>query len=121
MTPRKLFVAGSSGATGRRVVSLAREQGLPLLAHLRPKPGRQADAQTAVFELSDTEALRAALQGCTTVLQLIGTTRQRFSSGDTYESSDVGSTRFLVEAAAQAGVDHFVLLSSAGAGSSTLS
>jgi uncharacterized protein YbjT (DUF2867 family) len=116
MTPRKLFVAGSSGPTGRLVVSLAAERGLSVLAHLRPKPGRVADAHTAVFELTDKEALAAALRGCTTVLQLIGTTRQRFASGDTYESSDVGTTRALVEAARGAGVDHFILLSSQGAG-----
>ncbi len=116
MTPRKLFVAGASGATGRLVVSLAREQGLPVLAHLRPKPGRLADDRTAVFELEDSAALRAALEGCTTVLQLIGTTRQRFSSGDTYERSDIGTTRALVEAAEKVGVDHLVLLSAVGAG-----
>jgi uncharacterized protein YbjT (DUF2867 family) len=116
MTPRKLFVAGASGATGRLVVSLAAEQGLDVLQHLRPKPGRAAGAGTAVFELSDTEALKRALQGRTTLLQLIGTTRQRFASGDTYETSDVGTTRALLEAGRAAGVDHVVLLSSAGAG-----
>jgi uncharacterized protein YbjT (DUF2867 family) len=116
MTPRKLFVAGSSGATGRLVVPQAIAQGLPVVAHLRRKPGRLADARTAVFDLEDGPALLAALQGCTTVLQLIGTTRQRFSSGDTYESSDVGTTRALVEGAEEAGVDHFILLSAVGAG-----
>jgi uncharacterized protein YbjT (DUF2867 family) len=116
MTPRKLFVAGASGATGRQVLSLAAQEGLDVVAHLRPKLGRTAGAGTAVFELSDTEALRRALQGRTTVLQLIGTTRQRFAAGDTYETSDVGTTRALVEAGRAAGVDHLVLLSSAGAG-----
>jgi uncharacterized protein YbjT (DUF2867 family) len=116
MTPRKLFVAGASGATGRQVVSLATEQGLDVLAHLRPKPGRVPGPKTAVFSLSDSEALKAALRSCTTVLQLIGTTRQRFASGDTYESSDVGTTRALVDASRQVGIDHVVLLSSAGAG-----
>lgn len=116
MTPRRLFVAGASGATGKQVVSLATEQGLQVVAHRRPKPGRTSDARSALFELSDGEALRAALTGCTTVLQLIGTTRARFAQGDSYESSDVGTTRALVEAARKAGADHFVLLSSAGAG-----
>jgi nucleoside-diphosphate-sugar epimerase len=116
MTPRKLFVAGSSGPTGRLVVSLATERGLPVVAHLRPKPGRVADKSHAVFPLQDGESLKSALKGCTTVLQLIGTTRQRFAAGDTYESSDVGTTRALVDAAREVGVDHVVLLSSAGAG-----
>jgi uncharacterized protein YbjT (DUF2867 family) len=116
MTPRKLFVAGASGATGRQVVSLATEQGLAVLSHLRPKPGRLADARTAVFELSDAAALVAALKGCTTVLQLIGTTQKRFAQGDSYESSDIGTTRALLEGAQHAGVDHFILLSAVGAG-----
>jgi uncharacterized protein YbjT (DUF2867 family) len=116
MTPRRLFIAGSSGATGRRVVALAAKQGLPFIAHLRPKPGRVAGPSQAVFELSDRPALVAALRGCTTVLQLIGTMRNRFAAGDTYETSDVGTTRALVDAGREAGVDHVVLLSSVGAG-----
>jgi uncharacterized protein YbjT (DUF2867 family) len=116
MTPRKLFVAGATGATGLLVTSLAAEQGLDVLAHVRPKPGRLSSPGTAVFALSDRGALKSALQGCTTVLQLIGTTRQRFAAGDTYESSDIGTTRALVEASQATGVDHLVLLSSAGAG-----
>jgi uncharacterized protein YbjT (DUF2867 family) len=116
MTPRKLFVAGASGATGRLVVALANEQGLDVLAHLRPKPGRSPGPGKAVFELSDNAALQRALVGRTTVLQLIGTTRQRFAAGDTYETSDIGTTRALLLGARAAGVDHFVLLSAVGAG-----
>ncbi|MGO8968827.1 MAG: SDR family oxidoreductase [Myxococcaceae bacterium] len=116
MRPRKLFIAGSSGATGRQVMALAVASGLDVVAHLRPKPGRRPDTQHAVFELSDTEALVAALRTRTTILQLIGTVRRRFASGDTYETSDIGTTRALVDAGREAGVDHLVLLSSAGAG-----
>ena len=113
---RRLFIAGASGATGQLVLPLAVSEGVPVLAHLRPKRGRAADAQHAVFELSDTEALVAALRGCSTILQLIGTVRARFAAGDTYETSDVGTTRALVEAGRTAGIDHVVLLSSVGAG-----
>jgi uncharacterized protein YbjT (DUF2867 family) len=116
MTPRRLFIAGSGGATGRLVVALAEKRGIPFLAHLRPKPGRVAGPGQALFELSERPTLLAALRGCSTVLQLIGTMRQRFASGDSYERSDVGTTRALVDAAREAGVDHLVLLSSVGAG-----
>ncbi len=116
MRPRKIFIAGATGATGQKVVPLALAEGLDVLAHVRPKPGRVADARTAVFELSDTRALVEALRGCTTVLQLVGTVRRRFATGDTYETSDVGTTRALVDAGQKAGIDHLVLLSSAGAG-----
>ena len=59
------------------------------------------------------------MQGCTTVMQLIGTMRKRFSTGDTYETSDIDTTQYLVDAAKRCGVDHVVLLSSVGAGKPT--
>ncbi len=120
MKPRKLFVAGASGATGRTLMRLADEKKADVVPHLRPRPDRggPVDPRAAVLDLGDREALAAALVPCTTVLQLIGTMRSRFRRGDTYESSDIGTTRQLLEAANSPGlhIDHFVLLSSAGAG-----
>lgn len=117
---RKIFVAGSTGAVGRTVLRLASERGLDskLLAHRRPKSAEREGKidNTAVFELGDSAALENALAECSSVLQLIGTMRKRFASGDTYESSDIGTTRQLVEAAQKAGVSHLILLSSVGAG-----
>lgn len=92
--------------------------GVDVIPHLRPATaaGRSLPEQAAVFALDDAAALDAALESCTTVIQLIGTMRKRFSSGDTYESSDIATTRLLAEAARRGAVDHFVLLSSVGAG-----
>lgn len=115
--PRTLFVAGATGATGRTLVRLAEDRGVDVVAHVRPKSAAKAAyPKQAVLELEDHPALVKALRGRTTVLQLIGTTRKRFSSGDTYETSDIGTTRSLVAAAKEAGVEHLVLLSSVGAG-----
>ncbi|TQF12415.1 SDR family oxidoreductase [Myxococcus llanfairpwllgwyngyllgogerychwyrndrobwllllantysiliogogogochensis] len=117
---RLLFVAGATGATGRNVVKQALARDVPLIAHVRPKSADTEPARSwprkAVVELASGEPLAEAMKGSTTVLQLIGTMRKRFASGDTYESSDIGTTRQLVEAAKRAGVDHLVLLSSVGAG-----
>jgi uncharacterized protein YbjT (DUF2867 family) len=109
---RRLFVAGATGAVGREVMRQAK---VPAVAHVRPAK-RGTFPGEAAFELEDRAALERALAGCTTVLQLIGTVRSRFAAGDTYESSDVGTTRLLAAAASAAGVDHLVLLSSVGAG-----
>lgn len=117
---RHLFLAGATGATGRTLMRQALARGVPVIAHVRPKSA-DCDAardwpRKAVVELSDGETLIEMMSGYTTVLQLIGTMRKRFESGDTYETSDIGTTRQLVEAAKRAGVDHLVLLSSMGAG-----
>ena len=119
MKPRRLFVAGSTGAIGRTVLRLAAARGDDVVPHVRPKSaaGGAPHPNAAVFELSDLDALTDSLRGCTTVVQLIGTMRKRFATGDTYETSDVGTTRQLVEAARRAGtIDHVILLSSVGAG-----
>jgi uncharacterized protein YbjT (DUF2867 family) len=117
---RRLFVAGATGATGRTVMRQGLARGVHVLAHVRPKSAGSELAREwprqAVVELSDGETLVEMMRGYTTVLQLIGTMRKRFGAGDTYETSDIGTTRQLVEAAKRAGVDHFVLLSSVGAG-----
>lgn len=119
-TDKKLFIAGSTGAIGRTALRLAQSSGLDsqLIAHRRPHSAAREGGidNTVVFELDDSAALEEALQGCSTVLQLIGTMRKRFASGDTYETSDIGTTRQLVTAAKKAGVEHLILLSSVGAG-----
>jgi uncharacterized protein YbjT (DUF2867 family) len=116
MPPRVAFIAGASGAVGRTVVRLAPELGVTVVPHYRRRPtGPVAGAQ--VFGLDERGRLVEALRGATTVVQCIGTIRKRFASGDTYESSDIGTTAQLVEAAREAGtIDHVVLLSSVGAG-----
>lgn len=118
MRARRLFVAGASGATGQVLVPMAARWGLSAVPHFRPRTAarRSLPPNAVVFELSDASALEDALRECTTVIQLIGTMRKRFASGDTYETSDIGTTRQLAEAARRAGVDHFILLSSVGAG-----
>ncbi len=118
MSTRRLFVAGATGAVGQTLLPLATRLRVDVLAHARPKSAaRLGDRAVAAIELSDPK-LTEVMRGCTTVVQLIGTMRKRFAAGDTYETSDIGTTRQLVDAAKACGtVDHLVLLSSVGAGS----
>src|SRR3712207_5640341 len=109
MRARRLFVAGATGATGKFLVPRALTEGLDFVAHVRPATAAKGaqPPNAAVLELSDAPALQREMQGCTTVIQLIGTMRKRFASGDTYETSDIGTTQQLVEAARAVGsVDH---------------
>ncbi|MEW5743039.1 MAG: NAD(P)H-binding protein [Myxococcota bacterium] len=113
---RVVFVAGATGAVGQVLVPLAEKRGLQVRPHVRPaSAGKLTHPGKVALDLGDARLVEA-LRGCTTVVQLIGTMKKRFASGDTYETSDVGTTRQLVDAAKQAGVSHFVLLSSVGAG-----
>lgn len=115
-----VFVAGATGATGQVLVPVATAAGLELRLHVRPQTAARSplaqDPRARVLDLGDAPALTEALRGCDAVVSLIGTMRSRFSTGDTYESSDVGTTRQLAEAAKAAGVPRFLLLSSVGAG-----
>lgn len=114
-------MAGASGATGQTMLALPEAAESPLVPHLRPKTAalNAVDPRSAVFELTDRARLEETLAGCTTVVQLIGTMRRRFSTGDTYETSDIGTTRLLIDAARATKIDHVVLLSSVGAGKPT--
>lgn len=119
---RIVFLAGAAGATGSAMAELPCPDGVEIRPHLRPAraagghPWLNA-AGVRVGELGDAVWLDEALRGATTIVQLIGTMRRRFARGDTYETSDIGTTRQLVEAAQRVGgIDHVVLLSSVGAG-----
>lgn len=117
MSERTIFVAGASGAVGRTLVQQGLAVGAPLRPHYRKLPEGGLPRGGVVGSLDDHDWLTEQLSGMTTVLQLIGTMKKRFASGDTYETSDVGTTTSLVECAKRAGsVDHVVLLSSASAG-----
>lgn len=117
----RIFVAGATGATGRVFVPRALAAGHDVVFHVRPQSAAKSplgkDPRARVLELADTPALADAMAGCEAVISFVGTMRSRFAAGDTYESSDIGSTRQLVEGAKAAGVPRFILLSSYGAGS----
>ncbi len=118
MTERKLVVAGSTGVVGTLLVRTADARGIDVVPLVRPSRAAKGNLhpRARAVDFNDPDDLTRALEGRTTVLQLIGTMRKRFKTGDTYETSDIGTTRQLVEAAKRAGLDHFVLLSAVGAG-----
>jgi len=115
-----VFVAGATGATGQVLLPAAAAEGVELRLHVRPRTAARTrlaeDPRARILDLDDAAALTEALRGCDAVISLIGTMRSRFSTGDTYETADVGTTRQLVDAAKAAGVPRFLLLSSVGAG-----
>lgn len=119
MNGRNVRVAGSTGAVGKTLVQVADARGIPVVPLVRARhqgAGGATHPRALIVNYEDVESVTRGLRGGQTVLQLIGTMRKRFNTGDTYETSDIGTTRTLVEASRRAGIDHFVLLSSVGAG-----
>ena len=114
--PPRVFVAGATGAVGRTLLRLGEGRPCTITPHVRPKSKARAPANAAIFELGDAASLQAALAEHDAVVQLIGTMKKRFGAGDTYETSDIGTTHSLVEAAKKVSIAHIVLLSSVGAG-----
>ncbi|MBM4392412.1 MAG: NAD(P)H-binding protein [Deltaproteobacteria bacterium] len=116
----RVFLAGATGATGRVFAPLAEKRGHPLVLHVRPATAARhplgQDPRAAVFDLADESALRRAIRGCDVIVSLVGTMKKRFATGDTYDTSDVGTTSQLVEAAKAERVSRLRLLSSYGAG-----
>lgn len=120
MAPMRIFVAGATGATGRVFLPRAKAAGHDVVAHVRPQSAGKSplaqDPRARIFDLADAKSTADAMSGCAAVLSFVGTMRNRFAAGDTYESSDVLSTEQLVNGATSAGVPRFLLLSSYGAG-----
>lgn len=118
----KLFVAGITGATGQVFLPLAEKAGHEVVFHVRPKSKDKtplgSDPRARIFDLTDDGALDDAIAGSDAIVSFVGTMRKRFSDGDDYATSDVGSARSLAKAAKRKGVPRMLLLSSVGAGGS---
>ena len=128
------FVAGATGFTGREVVRLLVERGVPTFAHVRPDSprleewkgrfsgfGAEVDA-TAWEEAAMKETLLRIRPAV--VFALLGTTRARMHAAgragedpatQSYEAVDYGLTAVLIEAARETGLSpRVVYLSAAG-------
>jgi len=114
--PITVFVAGSTGQTGRRVVLELRKRGFKVRAGVRDlrkaqSLGLAADGSVTLVEADvlKPEGLPAALAGAQYVICATG--YNGFSPNGPTEVDEIG-TKNLVDAAKQAGVTKFVLLTS---------
>ena len=114
----RVLVAGATGRTGSYIIRELRDAGYLVRAMTR-NPARAAERlgdgwDWAEGDVREPAPLAAAMQDVDYVICSIGA-RSR-SGPDGPEFVDYGGVRNLVDAAREAGVRHFVLISSAAAG-----
>jgi nucleoside-diphosphate-sugar epimerase len=107
--PGIVLLTGAAGRIGSRLIPALRARGWTVraLAHRRPVP---AADQVVSGSLADAEALRRSVEGSTAVIHLAAVTHAR--SAAAYARVNAEGTRNLVGAAAEAGINRFVFVSS---------
>lgn len=112
-----VLVAGATGRTGQEVVSELLANGYRVRAFVRDADTARTklgeDIDYAVGDVRRRETIDAALDGVSAIISSIGASRDDPSNGP--EFVDYGGVKNLVEAAADAGLSQFVLVSSMGA------
>jgi uncharacterized protein YbjT (DUF2867 family) len=112
-----ILVTGGTGFVGPKIVHAIRAEGRPVRALVRNPRSKQArtleswGCEVAPGDMTDRESLRRAVAGCEAVVNLVALVR---GSPETYERVMMRGNRDLVEAAKEAGVRRFVLMSALG-------
>lgn len=111
-----VLVAGATGRTGSHVVTELLASGYRVRAFVRDaEEAREKLGENIEYALGDVrerESIDAAVEGVTAIISAIGAGREDPTNGP--EFVDYGGTKNLVEAASDAGLDQFVMVSSGG-------
>ncbi len=110
-----ILLTGGTGFVGRSLARQLVEAGYDVRILLRPSPKtprlpKGVPVEVSVVSLTDQRGLQAALRGVDQIYHLAGG-----ESSNTLFETDIEGTRNLVQAAAVAGVQHFIYLSHLGA------
>ena len=117
-----ILVTGGTGFIGPRVVHALRERDHPVRALVRDPGGRSATtlaawgAELVQGDMTDRESLRRAVEGSEAVVHLVAI---RQGSREQFRRVMEDGTRELVDAAKEAGVKRFVLMSALGTSEET--
>ncbi|MGE0450644.1 MAG: SDR family oxidoreductase [Vicinamibacterales bacterium] len=112
-----VLLVGATGRLGGRVARELLSRRTPVRALCRPQSGsgalRRMGAEIAIGDLKDAASLAAACAGVETVVTTANSARR--GGDDTVDTVDRDGTASLIDAAAAAGVQHFVYVSAFGA------
>ncbi|HWK42243.1 MAG TPA: NAD(P)H-binding protein [Croceibacterium sp.] len=108
-----IAITGGTGFVGQAVIDLACRRGQPLRALARRAQAPCEGVEWVRGDLADGHALASLVHGADTVLHVAGVVNAPDAAG--FHLGNVAGTQALVEAALQAGVRRFVLVSSLAA------
>ena len=117
-----ILVTGATGYLARRLVPRLRARGHTVRALVRGGAARVARDRTAAHlagcdvadgDVTDAPSCRAAAEGCTAVVHLVGIIREKGQA--TFERVHAGGTRAIVDAARAAGLRRVLYVSAIGA------
>jgi nucleoside-diphosphate-sugar epimerase len=112
---KRILVTGATGLIGGKVAArlLARGASVRALARTPEKARALAGSGAEVVrgDMTDAASLRAAVDGCRGVVHLAGVLGDEFKPLAYYRAVNVEGTRTLAEAAADAGVERFLHVS----------
>ena len=113
MPGRHVFVAGATGYLGRAAVSLLAERGHRVRALVRP--GSEAKlpprCEAVTGDALDAASFASRVAPADTFLQLVGVAHPSPARASLFRSVDLESAKVSAQAAAGAGVSHFVYVS----------
>ena len=119
VTVDTVLVIGATGRTGRRVVSQLLQRGYGVRAFVRDEARAREKLGPSVEyvagDVRDAASVAPAFVGMTKVISALGSSGRAKDPTNSPEAVDYGGVKTLAEAAATAGVQHFVLVSSMGA------
>lgn len=112
-----VLVVGATGGTGKHIIEQLQDSDYDLVAMVRnEEKARQLfgeDIQLAVADVTQPDTLPAAMEGVDLVISALGSNLKGEGSS-TPEAVDYHGTVALIDAAEQAGVKKFVLITSGG-------
>jgi dihydroflavonol-4-reductase len=110
----RAFVTGGTGFIGSRVVERLRDRGdVVVVLARRPEKAAGLDAEVVQGDLSDADAIRRGVEGCQAAFHIAADYRVGMdpSKRDSMRDSNVGGTERVLDAAADAGVEKIVYVS----------
>ncbi len=112
----KVFITGGTGFVGQEVIRqlLKTEHQVRALVRTTTGPSATAGVETHVGDTTQPASLQGALAGCDAVIHLVGIIREFPGRGVTFEHLHTASTKNMLQATSEQGVNRYLQMSANG-------